>query len=181
MNTIVIVSILTQLHVHLASPLSQYYVTGKLTKSLYAPDCRFKDPTTDVKGKLLLLLLLQLLHQYHEGIIVGWEKDVVLHLTQGAYIVPGTQEEDLLSQLYNEKIKVCATGQCRSIPGQTSSVVSVTSVITCSIRALHPTPSCCSPGACLTAVHSQQGYHSLSCRCRAIHQSCSSLVRPRCI
>lgn len=28
----------------------QYYVTGKLTKDLYAPDCRFKDPTTDVKG-----------------------------------------------------------------------------------------------------------------------------------
>lgn len=29
---------------------SQYYVTGNLTKYMYAPDCRFKDPTTDVKG-----------------------------------------------------------------------------------------------------------------------------------
>ena len=29
----------------------QYYVTGKLTRDIYAPDCRFKDPTTDVKGK----------------------------------------------------------------------------------------------------------------------------------
>jgi hypothetical protein len=28
----------------------QYYVTGNLTRDIYAPDCRFKDPTTDVKG-----------------------------------------------------------------------------------------------------------------------------------
>lgn len=28
----------------------QYYVTGNLTADLYDPSCRFKDPTTDVKG-----------------------------------------------------------------------------------------------------------------------------------
>lgn len=33
-------------------PLLQYYVTGNLSKDLYAPDCRFKDPTTDVKGDI---------------------------------------------------------------------------------------------------------------------------------
>lgn len=28
----------------------QYYVTGKLTKSIYADDCVFTDPTVNVKG-----------------------------------------------------------------------------------------------------------------------------------
>lgn len=35
------------------SSSTQYYVTGNLTKQLYAPDCRFKDPTTDVKGAVV--------------------------------------------------------------------------------------------------------------------------------
>jgi hypothetical protein len=29
----------------------QYYITGHLTKSIFASDCSFKDPTTNVKGK----------------------------------------------------------------------------------------------------------------------------------
>ena len=28
----------------------QYFVTGNMTRSLYADDCRFRDPTTDVRG-----------------------------------------------------------------------------------------------------------------------------------
>ncbi|KAK9810415.1 hypothetical protein WJX72_010329 [[Myrmecia] bisecta] len=28
----------------------QYYITGKLTPAIYANDCTFKDPTTNVKG-----------------------------------------------------------------------------------------------------------------------------------
>ena len=29
---------------------SQYYITGRLTQDIFAPDCAFKDPTTNVKG-----------------------------------------------------------------------------------------------------------------------------------
>ena len=29
---------------------SQYYITGRLTPDIFAPDCVFKDPTTNVKG-----------------------------------------------------------------------------------------------------------------------------------
>ncbi|KAK9864883.1 hypothetical protein WJX84_003686 [Apatococcus fuscideae] len=28
----------------------QYYITGRLTQDIFAPDCTFKDPTTNVKG-----------------------------------------------------------------------------------------------------------------------------------
>ncbi|KAK9836057.1 hypothetical protein WJX84_000428 [Apatococcus fuscideae] len=29
---------------------SQYYITGRLTREIFASDCVFKDPTTNVKG-----------------------------------------------------------------------------------------------------------------------------------
>jgi hypothetical protein len=30
--------------------VGQYFVTGNLTKELFADDCRFKDPTNDIVG-----------------------------------------------------------------------------------------------------------------------------------
>ncbi|EKX45546.1 hypothetical protein GUITHDRAFT_71148 [Guillardia theta CCMP2712] len=38
---------------------SQYYVTGNLTRSIYRDDCRFKDPTTDVRGLKRYILAVQ--------------------------------------------------------------------------------------------------------------------------
>ena len=37
-------------HASLPSPKGQYYITGKLTPSLYEPDALFIDPTTRVQG-----------------------------------------------------------------------------------------------------------------------------------
>lgn len=42
-------SSVTHTHPCLSYP-AQYYVTGNLSRDLYDPGCRFKDPTTDVKG-----------------------------------------------------------------------------------------------------------------------------------
>ena len=39
--------------------LRQYYVTGNLTRSIYRDDCRFKDPTTDVRGLKRYILAVQ--------------------------------------------------------------------------------------------------------------------------